>query len=87
MSGKTSVSAIFEIPKFYYFESGNDYSGSKRDFSYKIQNGKSMKCMTWHGKLCSMKATIENEKEFDRTPEGFAEMIKWLESKYNENKI
>lgn len=82
MPGKTSVSSVFEIPKFYYFESGNDYSGSKGDFSYKIINGKCMKCLTWHGKLCSMKATIENEKEFERTPEGFSEMIKWLESMY-----
>ena len=34
-----SVSEIFEIPKYYYFESGNDFSGSKDDFSYKIHNG------------------------------------------------
>ena len=83
MSGKTSVSEIFEIPKFYYFVSGNDYSGSRGDFSYKIKNGDVLKCMTWHGKLCSMKATIENEKDFEKTPEGFADMIKWLEDLIN----
>lgn len=83
MSGKTSVSTIFEIPEFYYFQSGNEYSGSKGDFSYKIQNKDSLKCLTWHGRLCSMKAVIENEREFDKTPEGFLEMIKWLESMYN----
>ncbi|MDE6833375.1 MAG: hypothetical protein K2J39_03870 [Ruminococcus sp.] len=83
MPSKTSVSEIFEIPKFYYFASGNDYSGSKGDFSYKIQNGKSLKCMTWHGKLCSMKAVIEHEKDFEKTPEGFAEMVAWLESALN----
>lgn len=84
MPGKTSVSKIFEIPKFYYFESGNDYSGSKGNFSYKIVNSNSLKCLTWHGKLCSMKATIENEKEFEKTQEGFDELIKWLESMYSE---
>ena len=84
MPGKTSVSKIFEIPKFYYFESGNDYSGSMKDFSYKIINGSNLKCLTWHGKLCSMKATIENEKEFEKSQEGFDELIQWLESKYNE---
>lgn len=83
MSGKTSVSTIFEIPEFYYFQSGNEYSGSKGDFSYKIKNKDSLKCLTWHGRLCSMKAVIENEREFDKTPEGFSEMIKWLESMYN----
>lgn len=82
MSGKTSVSEIFEIPKFYYFESGNDYSGSKGDFAYKIVNGSTLKCLTWHGKLCSMKAAIEHEQEFEKTQEGFDSLIKWLESMY-----
>lgn len=79
-----SVSEIFDIPKFYYFESGNDYSGSKNDLSYKILNGDMLKCMTWHGRLCSMKAKIENEAEFEKSQDGFDAMIKWLEDKYNE---
>ena len=81
-----SVSEIFEIPKFYDFGSGNDFSGSKDDFSYKIANGDTMKCMTWHGRLCSMKAEIEHEAEFERTQEGFEAMIKWLEERYTESK-
>lgn len=78
-----SASEIFDIPKFYYFESGNDYSGSKGDFSYKIINGDKLKCKTWHGRLCSMKAEIENESDFDKTEEGFAAMIKWLEERFD----
>lgn len=81
MSG-TSVSEIFRIPKFYYFESGNHYSGSKGDFSYIIKNGEKLRCLTWHGRLCSDKADIENEKEFDKTQSGFDELIKWLENMY-----
>ena len=79
---KTSVSEIFHIPKFYYFQSGNDYSGSKGDFSYIIKNGEKLKCMTWHGKLCSEKAVIENEQEFEKSQEGFDKLIKWLESMF-----
>lgn len=79
-----SVSEIFDIPKFYYFESGNEYSGSKGKFSYKIINSEALKCLTWHGKLCSMKAEIENEAEFEKTQEGFNAMIKWLEERYTE---
>lgn len=79
-----SVSAIFDIPKFYYFDSGNDYSGSKGDFSYKIITSDTFICKTWHGRKCSMKAEIENETEFERTQEGFDLMIKWLEEKFSE---
>lgn len=81
-----SVSTVFEIPKFYYFDSGNNYSGSKGDFAYKIITGESLKAMTWHGRLCSMKAQIEHEQEFERSEEGFAEMIRWLEDRYSESK-
>lgn len=77
-----SVSEKFEIPKFYYFDSGNHYSGSKGDFSYKIITGETLRALTWHGRLCSMKAEIEHEQEFERSEQGFAEMIKWLESLY-----
>ncbi|MDE5855268.1 MAG: hypothetical protein K2H19_09455 [Ruminococcus sp.] len=48
MPSKTSVSEIFEIPKFYYFDSGNDYSGSKDDFSYKNITGETLTAMAWH---------------------------------------
>ncbi|MBE6860229.1 MAG: hypothetical protein E7499_02905 [Ruminococcus sp.] len=80
----TSASEIFEIPRFYYFKSGNHYSGSKGEFTYKIENGDRLKCLTWQGRLCSMKAEIENEKEFEVTPEGFEELLKWLEATYKE---
>lgn len=79
-----SVSAIFDIPKFFYFDSGNDYSGSHGDFAYKIITGDVLTCKTWHGRLCSMKAEIEHEQEFERSEEGFSAMIKWLEERYNE---
>lgn len=79
-----SASDIFEIPKFYYFDSGNDYSGSIGDFSYKIITEDKFKAMTWHGRLCSMKAEIENEQEFERSQNGFDSMIKWIEEKYSE---
>ena len=84
MSEKTSVSKVFDIPKFYYFDSGNDYSGSLGDFSYKIITADELTCKTWHGKLCSMKADIENEKTFERSEEGFAALIAWLEEMYGE---
>ena len=86
MPSKTSVSRIFEIPKFYYFESKNDYSGSVGDFAYKIKYGEKLTALAWHGRLCSEKANIEHEKEFELSQEGFDEMVKWLEKIYNADK-
>lgn len=79
-----SVSKIFEIPKYYYFQSGNDYSGSKGDFNYKIITSEKIKCLTWHGKFCSMKSEIENEKDFENSENGFSELISWLEQRFQE---
>jgi len=77
-----SASDIFEIPEYYYFEAGNDFSGSMGDFAYKIVNGEQMHVMTWHGRLCSMKAEIEQTADFDRTEEGFRAMVKWIGETY-----
>lgn len=84
MSTATSSSQLLDIPKYYYFSSGNDYSGSKGDFSYKIKNGDMLKALTWHGRLCSEKAEIENEAEFEKSENGFIELIKWLEERVSE---
>ena len=85
LKNNVSASEIFDIPKFYYFDSDNDYSGSMGDFSYKIITSDCFECMTWHGRLCSMKAEIEHTEKFERSQEGFDSMIKWLEEKYSEN--
>jgi hypothetical protein len=77
-----SASEIFEIPEYYYFEAGNDFSGSMGDFAYKIINGEQLHVMTWHGRLCSMKAEIEKTADFDRTEEGFRAMVKWIGETY-----
>lgn len=81
MSSATSSSKLLDIPKYYYFSSGNDYSGSLGEFSYKIKNGDSLKALTWHGRLCSDKAVIEEEMDFEKSEKGFEDMIKWLEEK------
>ena len=60
---KPRDSNIFDIHPYYYFESGNDYSGSKNlnQFNYKVEYGKeNLTLKIWHGMLCSEKATIDS---------------------------
>lgn len=82
------VSKIFDIPRLYYFESKNVYTGSKNQtFNFKITPGENLKVQIWHGMLCSDKAEMETTEEFSLTQEGFDAMIKWLEETFlNEQK-
>lgn len=79
----TPVSKYFDIPRLYYFESNNTFTGSRdQTFNYKITPGETLKVQIWHGLICSDKAEIEQEKEFPLEQSGFDEMIKWLEEQY-----
>ncbi len=82
------VSKIFDIPRLYYFESTNVYTGSKNQtFNFKITPGEKLKVQIWHGMICSDKAEIEITEEFPLTQEGYDAMIKWLEDTFlNEQK-
>lgn len=78
------VSEYFDIPKFYYFQAKNIFTGSKdTTFNYKIIPGETLKVQIWHGMLCSEKAEIETEQEFPMEQAGFEEMIRWLEQQYD----
>ena len=49
MSAKP-VSKYFDIPRFYYFESKNVFTGSRdQTFNYKITPGENLKVQIWHG--------------------------------------
>ncbi|MBQ8725200.1 MAG: hypothetical protein IJY74_05985, partial [Oscillospiraceae bacterium] len=74
------VSKVFDIPRLYYFQSKNVFTGSKNNtFNYKISPAENLKVQIWHGLICSDKAEIEAEQEFPMDQDGFDVMIKWLE--------
>ncbi len=73
----------FDIPRPFYFESGNYFTGSKKDFNFKItpKDG-AFHVSIWHGFICSDLAQIEAEQEFPISDEGFEELLKWLKAEY-----
>lgn len=80
---RTSASEIFDLRRFYYYKSGNIFTGSLNNFNYKIIPDKeNITVLIWHGALCSELAEIETEKKFVLSEEGFEEMVKWLENEY-----
>ena len=79
----TSASEIFDLRNFYYYKCGNIFSGRLNNFNYKIiPKENELTVLIWHGMLCSELAEIEIEKNFPLDEDGFANMIKWLESEY-----
>ena len=86
------MSAVY-LPVFHHFENGNVFTGSCGALRYKITpdvimaNAKevdhaasSVRAEYWHGPMCYECSDIEGEKVFPLTPEGWNEMLAWLQS-------
>ncbi|MBQ8927064.1 MAG: hypothetical protein IJ055_02170 [Oscillospiraceae bacterium] len=70
----------FDIPRIYYFESGNIFTGSRRDLNFRIVPDKEqMHVSTWHGMLCSELADMEDSADFPLSTDGHEQMLAWLE--------
>ncbi len=74
----------FDIPRIYYFESNNTFTGSRKDFNFKIVPDGELKVSTWHGFLCSELADMEQEACFPLNQEGFDQMLRWLDERFRE---
>ncbi|MEE5992910.1 MAG: hypothetical protein V3G42_06675 [Oscillospiraceae bacterium] len=76
----------FDIPRPFYFESGNYFTGSKGNFNFKIvPKDETLYVTFWHGFLCSDLAEMEGEQEFPLSEEGFQLMLEWLKEKDSES--
>lgn len=72
----------FDIPRIYYFESKNTFTGSRGNFNFKIVPDGELKVSTWHGFINSALATIEHEASFPISEEGHTQMVQWLDEQY-----
>ncbi|MGN0665533.1 MAG: hypothetical protein ACI4KF_03300 [Huintestinicola sp.] len=90
MKGSSSASEYFELPKYFYFSEMGIYSGSRtdRDFNYKVvpvkpkEGDRMLKAYWWSGVNCIDKSDNVTERDFEFSPEGHGEMLKWLEEVY-----
>ncbi len=86
------MSAIW-LPVFHHFENGNVFTGSSGSFRFRItpnvvqatpkevdHAASSIRAEYWHGPLSYEFSAIEGEKSFPMSPDGRAELLKWLES-------
>ena len=74
----------FDIPRIFYFESMNIFTGSRGNLNFRIvPEGDKMTVYIWHGFICSELTEMEDSHEFALTKEGHGEMLEWLESVYS----
>ncbi len=80
------------IPTLHTFAMGNTFTGSWKEFRFRIVPNVVMKtkkevdmeqssitAMFWHGPYCYEKSTVEGEETFPMTADGRLAMKAWLE--------
>ncbi len=80
------------IPTLHTFAMGNLFTGSHKEFRFRIKpnvvkktkkevdmEASSITAMFWHGPFCYEKSTVEGEEIFPMSEEGRASMKAWLE--------
>ena len=82
------------IPTLHTFAMKNNFTGSWKEFRFRIKPNVVMKtkkevdmeessitAQFWHGPFCYEKSTMEGEETFPMTEQGRQDMIDWLKSK------
>ena len=77
----------FDIPKTFYFISGNVHTGSRGPMRYRIEPADGqMKAEVWWEDVCYEiardKGCIKAEASFPVSDEGFEQMLLYLEKEY-----
>lgn len=73
----------FDIPRIFYFESGNIFTGSRGDLNFRIvPDSGNLTVSVWHGFICSELAETEAAETFSLSEEGHTAMLAWLDTQY-----
>lgn len=74
-----------KIPDQEYFGYGNIYSGSRKEFNYKISpKEETLQSEIWYGRLCSEKSQTAAKADFPLNEDGVKELADWLNTQYEQ---
>jgi hypothetical protein len=76
----------FDVPKYYYFQAGNDYLGSLNGLNFKIVLHDEFTVYTYHGSKCFELSEVFQQENFPNSEEGYTSMMSWLENTYLEHR-
>ena len=77
----------FDIPKTFYFESGNTHTGSRGKLRYRVEPADGMlHIAAWREDICyelaQERGRIAAVAEYPVSDEGFAQMLEFLQQEY-----
>ena len=79
---------VFDIPKVFYFKSGNVHTGSRGKLRYRVDPADGiLHIAVWREDICyelaSERNLIEGTAEYEVSEEGFQQMLDYLQSEYD----
>lgn len=77
----------FDIPKVFYFESGNIHTGSRGKLRYRVEPADGQLHITvWREDICyelaAERGMIQGTAEYPVSEEGFQQMLDYLQAEY-----
>ena len=80
----------FDIPKVFYFESGNTHTGSRGTLRYRVEPSDGiLHIAVWREDICYELALergiVTGEAEFPVSEEGFQQMLDHLQAEYEKS--
>ena len=78
----------FDIPKTFYFESGNVHTGSRKHLRYRVEPADGLLHIeVWRQDLCyeiiKERGEIEGTAEYPVSDEGFQQMLDYLQTEFD----
>ena len=78
----------FDIPKVFYFETGNTHTGSRKHLRYRVEPAEGiLHIAVWRKDVCFEIAeadeAIEGTAEYPVTEEGFQQMLDYLQAEFD----
>ena len=75
---------VSDVPDLWYFQCNNIFSGSIKNFNYKIIPDKEgLEVKVWYGKYCSDKSKIVDISKFEMSESGLTNLLRWLDSQHD----
>lgn len=81
----------FYLPNLHHFQNDNTFYGSFRGLRFRVKSEQAedaeekrwfMATLCWYGDYCLEESDVVDTARFPMTPEGYEQVLDWLEGQY-----